>query len=153
MSVPVQAAGDLVQLKALLDQAVAAAGSGAPLQRLTAVVLLDAVNERALHVAAPAVGVTPRERDSLDSVAQAVADAKQSAADAGAAVPRTGASRASSLLEAADILKATEALLRVRLQGLHSSGGNSFERGWQRASRQREETAGTAAGSVDGGWV
>ena len=72
MTIPPLAAQDLVQLKALLEQAVAAARSGAPLQRLTAVVLLDAVNERAMHVAARPLGVTLAERDTFEAVANKI---------------------------------------------------------------------------------
>jgi hypothetical protein len=55
----------LVQLRALLDQAKRAAASSAEAGRLTALVLLDAVNERVTHLAAqtlPGVAVGSRDQ-------------------------------------------------------------------------------------------
>jgi len=56
-------ANALVQLRALLDHARQAARTAAPVARLTALVLLDAVNERVTHLAVqtlPNVNVTSR---------------------------------------------------------------------------------------------
>jgi hypothetical protein len=66
MTMTRHAAGDLVQLRALLDQALAAVRSDAPLARVTAVVLLDAVNERAMHIAAGAAGAHLSENDKFE---------------------------------------------------------------------------------------
>lgn len=73
MTVTPLAAQELVQLKALLDQAVTAAKSGAAVQRLTAVVLLDAVNERVMHVVATPLGAVIPERATFDQAAEKIA--------------------------------------------------------------------------------
>ncbi len=69
---------ELLTLRALLDQGLATARLTSDLKRLTAVVLLDAANERALHLVAVAeglpVGVNTKFDDMLQRVRQHLGD-------------------------------------------------------------------------------
>ena len=67
-------AESLVHLKTLLDQAISGVGTGGRLRTLTAVVLLDAANERAMHIAAHATGAEIRARTTFEEVAKVIID-------------------------------------------------------------------------------
>src|SRR5687768_13127119 len=55
-------------LRSLLERAIQEGQSGAPLARLTAVILLDGANERAMHIAATAASVDVGEYDKFEVV-------------------------------------------------------------------------------------